>query len=136
MPLLELHRQSDYTQGVQGPPWPLLHVEVKGEIPEHHSFSDQFVHAAMSEGWMSLEGEPFVYECQPDPLGASTRFTGPQTITLPGDVLVMKVVRDGENIEVRWQIVRGPTPRGYRIPDEESPSGWSAPHDFEVELQA
>lgn len=133
---MEIHKHADKRgeRGANGN-WPLTHVEIVGDVPAQHSFRDNLVTEALDEGWMRFEGKPMSYTVQPDPLGAETRFLGEQTVTLPGDRLVMSVHHRGRDTEIVWKITRGPTPRGFRVPDKDEPSGFSATHSYEVTRQ-
>ncbi len=136
MALLELHKMADKSgpPPEDGQPWPLSHVELVSGPPSAHIFSDDFVVAAVKEGWMEYTGESVSYEVQPDPQNKNTMFLGSQTVTLPGDRLVLHLERDGKKVDVTYKIVTGPVPRDYRVEDADDPTGFSAKHSFAVEL--
>lgn len=136
MPVLELHKIADKsgTAPAEGEPWPLRHVELHSALPPTHVFSDQYVHQAIAEGWMEFTGKPLKYKVHPDP-GGEFRFASPQTLSLPGDQIVLHLVREGEEIDVVYRITEGPVPRGFRIEDDDEPTGFRSTHEYRVALE-
>jgi hypothetical protein len=128
-----LHKRADKSGDREpGAAWPVSHVELLSEVPDEWAFSEQFVKQGVAEGWITYRGDGVDYEVHPDPLGAMGN-SGEITLKLPGDTLVLSLVKDGEPVEVAYLILVPPVPVGYRAVDESEPLGLRANHDFKCE---
>jgi len=132
---LELRKRAKPQDEGDDGPKELSHVELVSDTPPgEHTFSKQYVDQAVAEGWVEYAGSPMSYTVEPDPLG-DFRDSGPLALTVPGDVLVLHLVKDDVPLDVRYRIVDPPCPRGFRVADSDEPSGFRASNDFGLELE-
>lgn len=121
MPLMELHKHEG---GV---------VELVSDPPDIHVWSAPYVDRETKAGWLAFAGSPVKYEVTPDPNGQMAT-ASKLTLTLPGDRLVMHVVKDGKPAEFVYRITHYPVPQFFRLADDREPDGIRAANEYGVEL--
>jgi hypothetical protein len=121
MALLELHKHEGDV------------VELVSDAPATHIFSKQYVEREIAAGWMEFTGKPVSYKVTPDPLGEFAE-ASPLTIKVPGDQLVLHVVKDGEPCDITYRITHFPVPRSFRRDDENEADGIRIAPEYGVEL--
>jgi hypothetical protein len=147
MKTLTFRKVADKSGGypAEGEPWPLSHVELGApefpgsedlsNLPEEWEFTTNFIDRSFSEGWVRWEGDPFSYSIFPDPLGPFKGFS-PTDVTLGGSVLAFDVVlrESGKRVTIRYKVVSGPIPHGWRQSDDSFPDGFRNDRGYNVTL--
>lgn len=84
----------------QREPWPLLGVQIEGEVPASTTLPTGTVERAREEGWLSLEGERAVVR----PAGPADAPFLKQHTFVHADAIVLHLI-DGD---VRYRVTRNP----------------------------
>lgn len=118
----------------EGEAWPLDYVELQSEVPDEMDFSDGFVDDGVRLGWIEFAGKPLSYTVTPDPLG-DFKYMGDQVQKLPGNQLVLHLVKDGEKVDVTYDIIQPPVPRAFRVADDTELSGFRSNQFYKCALK-
>lgn len=107
--MLELRIEADTSGGEESKDsegrWPIAHVEVVGDPPQHHNFADSIVAKGMERGFISFEGLR---------VETSTGYSRNPVVT--GDVLVLHT----KGKKLRYEIKERPG-RYDDTPEDEPP---------------
>lgn len=95
--------------------WPLSHVELVGDVPDEHGFSDTLVARGLQEGWITFRPEPTLQH--------TARYERGAVVT--GEELVVHA----KPKDVRFRVVEAPG----RYPDPDEPAGYRVTHEYRLE---
>jgi len=102
-------------------PWPLDRVELVGDPPAEHNFSDSFVARALADGYLEFTNPRAA--SSPVPPGVSAY---PRDPVITGDEIVLHL----HGGPLRYTILEPPG----KYPDDTEPSGWRVSHEYRCRL--